>query len=154
MALDVKDFEPEKFEGKLLRRYLIKTGGLLILEVPIGSKGGSVEWPEGSKTRFIDGILIVNALAGESQVFKYQGFGKKAFCKETEGRVVEVIEVKDKLNRVVFGQALAGVDMFEAQYNASFITPVVVCHEPDPAMELVCTKHGVRVEIIDLENNG
>lgn len=55
-----------------------------------------------------------------------------------------VIEAKDKLNRVVFGQAVAGVDMFERQYDAWIVHPVVIYEIGDPAMGWVCRKHGVR----------
>ena len=57
---------------------------------------------------------------------------------------VEVIEAKKKLNRLLFGQAVAGVDMFERQYPAWIVRPVVIYEIGDPAMEWVCRKHGVQ----------
>lgn len=63
-------------------------------------------------------------------------------------KTVELIEVKKNLNRLVIGQVIAGVDMFERQYNISKIIPVILCKNGDPALEWVCEKRNIRVEII------
>jgi hypothetical protein len=65
-------------------------------------------------------------------------------------RHVEVIEVKSSLNRPVIGQAIAGRDMFERNYEPRTVEPVVVCGSGDPALEWVCRQNGIRVEIVDL----
>jgi len=48
--------------------------------------------------------------------------------------------VKRKLNRLVIGQAIVGVDMFQHQYTPQHVTLVIVCAEGDPALEWVCEK--------------
>lgn len=55
---------------------------------------------------------------------------------------VEVIEVKSSLNRPVIGQAIAGRDMFERDYEPRTIEPVVVCGSGDPALEWVAGETG------------
>ena len=62
---------------------------------------------------------------------------------------MEVIEVKSSLNRPVIGQAIAGRDLFERDYEPRTIEPVVVCGSGDPALEWVCRRNGIRVEIVD-----
>lgn len=59
-----------------------------------------------------------------------------------------MIEVKKNLNRLVIGQVIAGADMFERQYNTSKIIPVILCKNGDPALEWVCKKRNIKVEII------
>ena len=67
---------------------------------------------------------------------------------------VELIEVRNKLNRLVIGQVVAGVGMFERQYKARTIIPVILCVKGDPTLEWVCEKRGITVRVRDwLEGN-
>lgn len=68
-----------------------------------------------------------------------------------QDRHVEIIEVKRTLGRPVIGQAIAGRDLFERDYDPNTTEPVVVCGEGDPALEWVCRRNGVRVEIVESE---
>ena len=40
----------------------------------------------------------------------------KEFFEYIQGKTVELIEVKSKLNRLVIGQVITGMDMFKRQY--------------------------------------
>ncbi len=63
---------------------------------------------------------------------------------------VELIEVKRKLNRLVIGQIIVGVDMFQHQYQPHEITSVIVCAEGDPALEWVCERRQIQVRILSV----
>jgi hypothetical protein len=130
----------------LLLAYLEEVGGLLITEVPAGHPSKEI-WPKGSKVRRIDGVRIPDSDAqgaGDELVVSYQSFGAERFQESVEGRSVEVIEVKKKLNRLVLGQVIVGTDMFGLEYRPSEILPVVVAGVGDPALELICEKRGIR----------
>jgi hypothetical protein len=64
------------------------------------------------------------------------------------GKTVELIEAKKSLNRLVIGQIIAGMDMFGRQYQADKIIPVILCQNGDPALEWVCEKRDIKVQII------
>lgn len=134
-------WKPRSLEDKLLYKYWLEVGGLLCLEVPIGSPGGSGNWPSGSKTRRIDGVLLKNQ---EWEIVRFRD-RETEFLEAIQTQTIELIEVKKKLNRLVIGQVIAGVDMFERQYQAGKIKPVILCTEGDPALEWVCEKRGIEV---------
>jgi len=52
----------------------------------------------------------------------------------------------------VIGQIIAGVDMFERQYKVKPDRLVVLCAKGDSALEWVCEKRGISVEIEKLED--
>jgi len=112
----------------------------------IGGPGGAGKWPSGCTTRRIDGVrLEVNDR--EPGIFFFTG-NQKHFRDELKlSQTVEIIEVKSSLNRPVIGQALAGIDMFEREYDVKGI-PVVVCGKNDSALEWVCQKRNIRVVIV------
>jgi len=61
--------------------------------------------------------------------------------------VVELVEVKPRLNRVVIGQALAAYDLFLYQYNRE-ATLAGVCGRGDAAMQWVCEQRGISVHLV------
>lgn len=142
-------WEPTTFEYKLLYKYWNKNKGNLFLEVPVGNKELG-KWPPGSKIRRIDGVLLLNDLDTNKDIaYPYKDYTIANFNEQTKGNTIELIEVKRKLNRVVIGQVLAGIDMFERQYEARKIIPVILCHVGDPALEWVCKKRNIEVYIIN-----
>ncbi|MBS1263441.1 MAG: hypothetical protein MAG715_00622 [Methanonatronarchaeales archaeon] len=79
-------------------------------------------------------------------------FRSEAEVKEVvEEGFVELIEAKRKVNRPVFGQVVAGRDMFKRHYGSKVDRSVALCNVPDPAMEWVCGQNGVGVELRGLE---
>lgn len=136
----MQEWKPRTHEDKLLLNYYQSKAGILVLEVPIGS---SKVWPVKSKIRRIDGIRIPNAL---ERILRFTEV-INSFDELIKGQEIELIEVKVKLNRLVIGQIIAGIDMFEREYNHSNIRPIIVCSEGDPALEWVCKKRGIEVVI-------
>jgi hypothetical protein len=134
---------PRTFEDKLLFAYWKEVGGVLYLEVPVG-RVGEDDFPTGSKVRRIDAVRLPAEDPEERKIIP----SKKHELKDLQAAFrnkhdLEVIEVKKKLNRLVFGQVIAGVDMFEKQYRPFSISPIIVFEIDDPAMEWVCRKHGI-----------
>ena len=117
------------------------------MEVPIGTPGDTGNWPTGSKTRRLDGVRVAVDNAQEAGLLWF-GDHREEFSEDVSCRAAELIEAKTKLNRLVIGQVVAGVDMFERQYDRELNDAVIVCGEGDPALEWVCGKRGIRVEVI------
>lgn len=139
-------WHPDSPEDRLLARYWEDVGGVLVPEVHIGGTGPS-DWPSGSKSRRLDGLRFRSEY--QDEITAPTAFSQDQLRDILEGRHVEVIEVKQSLNRPVIGQAIAGRDMFQRDYQPASIEPVVVCGESDPALEWVCRRNGIRVEIRD-----
>ncbi len=135
-------FIPRTLEDKLIHKYWEETGGIVFLEVPIGNDKSI--WPEGSKIRRIDGIRIENE---DSQIYK--PFDTVLFTETIKEKNIELIEAKKKLNRLVFGQIIAGIDMFKKQYLVENIKGVILCKEGDPALEIICEQRGIEVRILN-----
>lgn len=140
----VKTWEPNTAEDQLLFTYWEEIGGTIIAEVPTGNSGPA-RWPEGSNPRRIDGVRFRSK--GREEICPPAAFTTKQIKKIVQGRHVEVIEVKQSLNRTVIGQAVAGRELFRRDYNPSSVEPVVVCGSEDPALSWVCRQNGIRVEI-------
>ncbi len=137
---------PDPGEDRLLAGYWNDVGGIIVPEVHIGKNGPS-DWPSGSSKRMIDGLRFRSEYRDEITV--QAAFSQSQLRDIVKDRHVEVIEVKSSLNRPVIGQAIAGRDMFERDYEPRSIEPVVVCGSGDPALEWVCRRNGIRVEIVD-----
>lgn len=142
-------WKPRSLEDRLLHTYWSQAGGRLYLEVHIGGPGGPGNWPPSSKIRRIDGVLIRGIPDVPKAAVPYAQHSQE-FYEVVEGRAVELIEVKRALGRYVIGQALAGLAMFERQYPADSVVPVILCAHGDPALEWFCEEHGIRVETAQL----
>jgi len=140
------NWTPDPGEDRLLASYWDDVGGVIVPEVHIGRTGPS-DWPSGCSKRMIDGLRFRSEYRDEITV---QGaFSQSQLRDIVKDRHVEVIEVKSSLNRPVIGQAIAGRDMFERDYGPQTVEPVVVCGSGDSALEWVCRRNGIRVEIVD-----
>lgn len=154
LARDLNDAEtPEPYrwtpdfpENELLVGYWNDVGGVIVTEVHIGGTGPS-NWPSGTGKRRLDGLRFRSEYRDE--INTPTAFSQAQLQEIVRDRHVEVIEVKQSLNRPVIGQAIAGRDMFERDYDPRTVEPVVVCGSGDPALEWVCRRNGIRVEIVE-----
>jgi len=137
---------PGSGEDRLLAGYWNEIGGVIVPEVHIGGTGPST-WPSGSSSRRIDGLRFTSEYRDE--ITTRTAFTQAQLRDIVQDRHVEVIEVKNSLGRPVIGQAIAGQDMLERDYEPRTIEPVVVVGSGDPALEWVCRRNGIRVEIVD-----
>jgi len=137
---------PTTPEDRLLKSYWEEVGGTVVTEVQTGGSGPK-NWPDGAKRWRIDGVRFDSNYRDE--IVQPTAFTKNQLCDIVQDRHVEVIEVKQNLNRVVVGQAIAGRDLFERDYDPVTVEPVVVCGSGDPALEWVCRQNGVRVKIVE-----
>lgn len=139
-------WQPTSPEDHLLVGYWKQVGGVMATEVHIGGSSPG-NWPDGAKRRRLDGLRFRSEYRDE--INTPTAFRQAQLADIIEGRHVEVIEVKQSLNRPVIGQAIAGKDMFARDYEPGTIAPVVVCGSGDPALEWVCRRNGIRVEIVE-----
>ena len=138
---------PKTFEDNLIYNYWKKKGGSLFLEVPIGNDQDI--WPRGSKVRRIDAIRVIG---GSNKVYK--PFDTETFKEVIKDKDVELIEAKETLCRYGYGQVVAGVDMFEKQYEAKSVKGLMLCERGDPALEIICKERNVEVHVsIDTRYN-
>ena len=144
----ITDWKPRTFEDRLLCAYWSKAGGRIYLEVPIGGSGGPGDWPPGSKIRRIDGVRVENTESQHEGLVRF-GDHREEFCQVIRDKPVELIEVKEKLDRFVIGQVIAGADMFKRQYGTDTVEPVILCGEGDPALEWVCQQRGILVQVVE-----
>lgn len=137
------DWEPSGVEDELLYAYWRDVGGRVYCEVRVG---GGPNWPAGSKPRMIDAVRLVNVEPGDEEIVRFTN-REDEFRTLSAEQAVELIEIKRKLNRLVFGQVVAGSTMFQRHYGVDVDRAVVLCATPDPAMAWVCKQHDVAVEL-------
>jgi hypothetical protein len=65
-----------------------------------------------------------------------------------QSEAVELVEVKNSLNRAVIGQVIAGRHMYTRQYGGTVVRAVVVCKQSDSALEWVCGREGIAIEVV------
>jgi len=87
---------PSTLEDNLLHNYWKFKGGILYLEVPIGN---STIWPKGSRIRRIDGIRIIAPIYEKGKITRYNH--SQDLSAQVKGKKIELIEAKQKLNRLV-----------------------------------------------------
>ena len=135
-------FTPKTLEDRLINTYWQEKQGLLFLEVPIGDNKNI--WPKASKIRRIDGIRVEDR---ENQILK--PFDLEIFKNAIKNKDIELIEAKKKLNRLVIGQIVVGIEMFKKQYSSGKIKGLILCKEDDPALEIICKEMGIEVVLLD-----
>ena len=128
-------------EDKLLHQYWSAKGGRLYGEVPVGGPGGQGDWPLGCEIRRIDAIILSDLPRGSP----LPPHTISDLLERLPHSGVELVEVKQKLNRLVIGQVIAGADMFERQYGVRPSTLTIVCQVTDPGLKWVCDRHGISV---------
>lgn len=143
-----EQWTPRTLEDKLIHSYSLENKGTYYLEVPIGSsKNGN--WPPKSRIRRIDAVKFPLKTTNSSHIYPQKEFSYKKFKEEVSHKSVELIEAKKRLNRLVIGQVIAGYDMFMREYNPKKVDMVILCTGADPALEWVCQKRDIEVEIIN-----
>lgn len=137
---------PTTPEDRLLTGYWNRVGGVIVTEVHVVGSGAS-NLSSGSGRRRLDGLRFRSEYRDE--INTPTTFSQAQLLEIVGDRHVEVIEVKQTLNRPVIGQAIAGRDLFERDYDPGTVEPVVVCGSGDPALEWICRRNGIRVEIVE-----
>ncbi len=111
----------QKLEDRLLYSYWKDIGGIIVLEVYVGSTGPS-SWPPQSGSRRIDGVRFNSEYRDEITTLTTV-FNQTQLQDIVDDRHIEVIEVKSRLNPEVIGQAITAKDMFKRDYNSRTIEP-------------------------------
>jgi hypothetical protein len=131
-------------EDILLYSYWKKVGGIMYTEVPIGGPGGPGKWPIGCTRRRLDGVRIISR---RRDIKSFKG-SEEDFFKLVNKYPVEIIEVKNSLNRTAIGQIIAGHDMFTREYKAFPKKNIILCSIGDSALEWVCKQRNIIVKKI------
>lgn len=131
-------FIPRTLEDKLIVRYREEVEGSMFLEVPIGNDKDI--WPKESRVRRIDCIRVLD---DSNEIYK--SYDRDIFKNIIKDKHIELIEAKKRLNRLVIGQVLVGIDMFIKEYKNKDIKGVILCEIGDPALEVICKERGIEV---------
>ena len=140
-------WEAKSKEDRLLEKYYKKRPGKFLVEVPIGGSGSHLPWGNDCTTRRLDAVRITGIRNGKA-VYKHS-YNKDCLGKLFKGKNVDVIEIKQNLNRPAIGQIIAGRDMFKEQYDGKNVRMVIVCSKGDAALEWVCKNQGIKVVVLD-----
>lgn len=140
---------PNTEEDRLLASYWNKIGGVIVPKVHIGGTNRS-DWPSESSSRRTDGLRFTSEYRDE--ITPQSIFSREELRDTVQNRHVEVIEVKNNLTCPVIGRVIAMKDMFERDYNPKTTEPVIVVKSGDAALEWVCRRRRIRLEIVDEEN--
>lgn len=124
-------------EDHLLGAYLETNPGELFLEVEVGGRGAA-------RPRRIDGVLV----PGDEKIVHTQGsYSPDRVAEAVEGREIEIIEAKLRLNRPVIGQVLAGIKLFERRFEPAQVVGVVVCGRGNEDLEWFCEEEGIQLGV-------
>lgn len=134
------EWEPRRGEDQLLRRYLdgLEQPGLVYVEVPIGASPGR-------RGRRIDAVRFPRL---GSDV---QAYDPDVFPTALASGQLELIEVKQALNRPVFGQLLIARELAVVEWDlpaSAELSCVALVASSDPVLEPIFARYGLRV-IID-----
>ena len=143
----MSDWSPRTFEDKLLAAYHDAVGGRMYTEVAIAWSRGYMDWPAGHSHRSIDAVRLVEPYF-EEDIIPFANHGPEVL-NSVEEADVELIEVKQDLNRNVIGQVVAGRDLFSADYEPASIKGIALCANTDSALEWVCEQENIIVEIYE-----
>jgi hypothetical protein len=134
-------------EELLLQDYCSRAGGPYYLEVPVGKHRHGSPWPKGSRVRRIDAVRVTSegGSLDRGEMKRWDPRSREEFRDAIKTGPVELIEAKIKLNRPVIGQVIAGSEMFEMEYGVSPAERSIVYRVPDPALEIICSKLGIRL---------
>ena len=135
-------WEARTREDHLLEQYWRAHGGQIHVEAPVG--GADARWDGRGGIRRLDGLRI--DATDDAILLPDEPRIRKAL-KNHNGAEIEVIEVKQQLNRTVIGQTQAGRLLLCARYelDPEQVTEVVVCVTSDPALEWVCQQLVIKV---------
>lgn len=140
----MSEWEPGSYEDQLLHAYHDSVGGRIYTEVAAPWSGGYQSWPDGYRNRYIDAIRLLEPYHVEG-IVPFANHGTEVL-QIVEEAIVELIEIKARLNRPVIGQILAGNDLFQAEYAPAEVRLVALCESADPALKWVCDQRNIAVE--------
>jgi hypothetical protein len=119
-------------EIDLLKLYCSYHRGFSFFEVSIGNKN---IFGINSKNRRID---IVRILCDHKYIRIKYSENRKLFNELINNYEIEIVEIKNKLNRPVIGQIIVAEYMLKKLYNIKSMTKAILYHEGDEALELLC----------------
>jgi hypothetical protein len=135
-------WEPRTREDLMLRSHLRRVRregslGAVHVEVPFGA-------PSGGTSRRLDAVRFTRQ---DDRIRRYR---KESFESDLHGGgPIELIEVKQKLNRTVIGQLIAAEILVRKEWELTVRRPldlVAVVAQVDAALALACEELGIRVE--------
>jgi hypothetical protein len=132
-------WRPRPREDQWLASYLSRTpGGVVYTEVPIG--GGP-----GSALRLIDAVRVCR-----DQPLDIRYFDTRGFARDRRAAALEIIEVKESLNRPVVGQLIVARDMIHRLWtHEPSIQFVAVVVRDDTLIHELCSElYDIRVEVV------
>lgn len=133
-------------EHNSIADYVREVGGRAWFEVPIAGASHSPR----SSPRYIDAVRIAGLTDGECVDFDAAAFDEDLRRSLDEGLDVELIEAKNRLNRPVIGQIIAGGDLFLDRFpkhGPLRLSVLVDERRGDPALQQVCERRGIRVHL-------
>ena len=107
----------------------------------VADGGRQTAQPDGSTASSFEAAALFHA------PFASRNCGRKVFASYSPGTKPNLIEAKRSLNRGVIGQAVAARQMFRRQYGVSPERVTVLCGRTDAALEWVCLKEAIHVEV-------
>ena len=128
-------------EDRLLASYWLDVGGLLFSEVTFGR---GERWPKGSVIRRMDALRFPTVEPHQIEIFAASR-DRERIDTLLATQPVEIVEVKQRLNRLVIGQVVVGLEMLEIGYGETSAHGVIVCKRSDPLMRLVCQRLNISV---------
>jgi len=143
----MEKWKPKDLEDRLLLTYYKRVGGRIYTEVSTPWSGGDKDWPSGYSNRRIDAVRLLEPEKQEG-VIPFANHGEEVL-ESVRRKKVELIEIKESLNRPVIGQLLAGYDLFKADYSPSEVKLIALCKYSEPGLEWVCEKRDIGVEIVE-----
>gem|GEM_PF-2638684 len=131
-------------EDQLIHEYFAKVGGKVYLDVTICSPYTPDKWPAKSKSRRADAVRLspadCNGIIERPALPQFQLEVERA-------QKIQLIEARRYLDRYLFGQLIAGRDIFERQFGRR-PDLLALCRRSDPAMEWVYAKHDVHYLVL------
>jgi hypothetical protein len=121
--------------------YRRKMGGTFVTRVPIG--GPDSGWEDSAQV-FVNLLRIVGGPVDALVLYDTAD----RFLALVDDRPVEVIEVRKELKRGAIGKVLAHAAMLAEQYELDVHRRVIVVENSDEALEWVCERVGIVVEVV------
>ena len=127
-------------EEDLLKLYCSEFRGTSFPEVSIGNKE---IFGKNSTDRRLDIVRIENDIY---KWFRNYNENKDYFLQLLKmDRIIEIVEIKTKLNRTVIGQIIVGEFMFKKKFNVKNVTKAILYHVGDDALELFCNENNIKL---------
>lgn len=156
----------DNIEDTLLETYHEIRGGRIYTQVRVGYRG---EHRNRDTSRFLDAIRIPSPSHCAEEIVRFRNHKEEFQELLTQARfgsfsqssgfqpppyqdtIIELIEVKRKLNYSVLGEISTKGDLFPGDYpNVSRTSNVIICSEQDQHIDYVCSGRDIEVVPISL----